>query len=340
MALMAWESASRQAATPLAEQPPQQANLISGNNFRGVDATGSQNVFQNNLIGTNGAGMNLGNADTGLYIAGDNNTVGGGVGLGNTIAFNRGKGLVVASGSGNVIFTNSIFSNSGRIAIDLNDDGVTANDTLDSDVGAKQTAELPIAWPRPSTTARALLFSASSIAPRILLSRSNSSLILRATHQATARARPFKAQLSSLTAADGNTVFSLTIPFAVPVGQVITATATTMLRTTPLSFSACKNVTAGTPLDIEWASASATSFDDGALIQWQTGMEVNNLGFNIYRDDGGKLSQVNSQLIAGSAFLVGPDIALRSGYSYQWWDAKIADCADCKSALTGLRTET
>jgi len=61
-------------------------------------------------------------------------------------------------------------------------------------------------------------------------------------------------------------------------------------------------------------------------------MEVNNLGFNIYRDDGGKLSQVNSQLIAGSAFLVGPDIALRSGYSYQWWDAKIADCADCKSA--------
>jgi len=35
-------------------------------------------------------------------------------------------------------------------------------------------------------------------------------------------------------------------------------------------------------------------------------------------------------------FLVSSDIALRSGYSYQWWDAKIPDCADCRVRLTGL----
>src|SRR5262249_49447638 len=52
---------------------------------------------------------------------------------------------------------------------------------------------------------------------------------------------------------------------------------------------------------------------------------VNNLGFNVYRDTGGKLVPVNQQLIAGSALQVGAEIELRSGHTYQWWDSQPAD---------------
>ena len=76
------------------------------------------------------------------------------------------------------------------------------------------------------------------------------------------------------------------------------------------------------PTSINLISFDATGYDDGVFISWQTGYEVNNLGFNIHRDDGGKLTPVNAQLIAGSALVVGQGVELRSGYSYKWWDSK------------------
>ena len=45
--------------------------------------------------------------------------------------------------------------------------------------------------------------------------------------------------------------------------------------------------------------------ENGVLLEWQTGREVNNLGFNLYRDDAGKRVKLNSQLLAGSAFRAG-----------------------------------
>lgn len=65
---------------------------------------------------------------------------------------------------------------------------------------------------------------------------------------------------------------------------------------------------------------TATGYDDGrVLLEWQTGYEVDNLGFNIYRDRGGKRTRINSQLIAGSALMVG-SAALTAGRSYRFWD--------------------
>lgn len=52
-------------------------------------------------------------------------------------------------------------------------------------------------------------------------------------------------------------------------------------------------------------------------------MEVDNLGFNLYRDEGGRLTLVNPQLLAGSALVVGP-VTLGAGRSYAWFD----DAAD------------
>lgn len=75
------------------------------------------------------------------------------------------------------------------------------------------------------------------------------------------------------------------------------------------------------PTEARLASFKATSYDDGKVyLQWQTGYEVNNLGFNVYRDQGGKRTLVTSQLIAGSALMVGASTALTAGQSYSVWD--------------------
>lgn len=68
------------------------------------------------------------------------------------------------------------------------------------------------------------------------------------------------------------------------------------------------------------ADMKATKYSDGVLLQWRTGMEIDNLGFNVYREEAGKRVRLNQQLLAGSALMIGPDTALRSGRPYAWTD--------------------
>ncbi|MFL6276342.1 MAG: C25 family cysteine peptidase [Blastocatellia bacterium] len=76
------------------------------------------------------------------------------------------------------------------------------------------------------------------------------------------------------------------------------------------------------PTAAQLSSFTANGTDTGrVLLAWQTGFEVDNLGFNLYRDDGGKRVRLNRQMLAGSALLAGPGINLRSGHSYSLWDA-------------------
>ncbi len=79
-------------------------------------------------------------------------------------------------------------------------------------------------------------------------------------------------------------------------------------------------VTQSSPTAITLMSFAATVYDDGVFIEWQTGFEADNLGFNLYSDEGGKLSRLNWQLLAGSALKFGQRVTLGSGYSYSWWD--------------------
>lgn len=107
-------------------------NVISGNNvgvhFTGPGTTG--NVVLGNFIGTDFQGIGpVRNSNEGVLFDGNasNNTLGGtAAGAGNTIAFNVSSGVVVASGTGNSILSNSIFSNV-RIGIDLVAPGDPAN---------------------------------------------------------------------------------------------------------------------------------------------------------------------------------------------------------------------
>lgn len=71
---------------------------------------------------------------------------------------------------------------------------------------------------------------------------------------------------------------------------------------------------------VDLVSLNATINENGqVLLQWKTGYEVNNLGFNIYREVAGKRARINPSLLAGSALLAGKT-ALTAGQSYTWLD--------------------
>ena len=112
-------------------------NVIGGNDSHGVSLTssGTMDTFiGENYIGTNESGEVLGNGGSGVHIA--NSSYNNFVEV-NTIANNTSDGVTVtstASGVGNTIWENSMHSNGG-LGIDLGDDGVTANDTGDTDSG-------------------------------------------------------------------------------------------------------------------------------------------------------------------------------------------------------------
>ncbi|MFY9611596.1 MAG: C25 family cysteine peptidase [Blastocatellia bacterium] len=93
---------------------------------------------------------------------------------------------------------------------------------------------------------------------------------------------------------------------------------------------------AAVPTAIELAGLKATGYDEGVSIEWETGYEVDNLGFNLYRDANGARTRVNPQMLAGSALMAGQGATLTAGKSYSWWDARTADCrlrnADCQNA--------
>ena len=75
------------------------------------------------------------------------------------------------------------------------------------------------------------------------------------------------------------------------------------------------------PTEVRLETIAVTAYNNGAYIEWHTGNEVNNLGFNIYREEDGKRVLVNRQIVAGSALLTGSGITLAAGRSYGWWDA-------------------
>ncbi|HEY2413676.1 MAG TPA: hypothetical protein VGI40_15610 [Pirellulaceae bacterium] len=128
-------------------------NVVAGANGPGislVDATG--NLIAGNFIGTDlSATVDLGNGGPsnagGIFVSSTGNTIGGtDGGAGNTIAFNRGPGVIVSGSTGAVsaaILGNHIFSNTKGLGIDLSGDGVTPNDLEDADNGPNKLQNFP-----------------------------------------------------------------------------------------------------------------------------------------------------------------------------------------------------
>lgn len=66
---------------------------------------------------------------------------------------------------------------------------------------------------------------------------------------------------------------------------------------------------------------TATQMSNGQVaLEWETGYEVDNIGFNIYRDHNGVRTRINKEIIAGSALTAGPTTTLTAGQSYSWTD--------------------
>lgn len=64
----------------------------------------------------------------------------------------------------------------------------------------------------------------------------------------------------------------------------------------------------------------AIDFKDQVSIQWQSGYELDNFGYNVYREVDGERIRLNPSLIAGSALQAGPGVAMHAGNSYAWRD--------------------
>ncbi|MEK6302328.1 MAG: C25 family cysteine peptidase [Acidobacteriota bacterium] len=91
------------------------------------------------------------------------------------------------------------------------------------------------------------------------------------------------------------------------------------------------------PTDVAMVKMKATRVDNRVLLEWQTGYEVRNLGFNIYREQKGTYTRINPEPVAGTALLFGPRVALRAGFAYAWWDRGIADCGLRIAECEGIR---
>jgi hypothetical protein len=211
-------------------------NVISGNGTNGlaiIAATG--NVAQGNLIGTDASGtLARGNGTNGVILRlGATSTLIGGPGAGNTIAFNGGAGVAVtdATTTSNAIRANTIFSNVG-LAIDLGNNGPTANDSGDVDAGPNGLQNYPT-----------ILAAASGSATRVVGSFAGAAgASLTLDFYAIAAADPSGAaggrwlgSVDVLTDATGQASFDAVLPSPTVAGEFVTATATAAGGTSELS---------------------------------------------------------------------------------------------------------
>jgi parallel beta-helix repeat protein len=122
-------------------------NLISGNWDNGIYIYASSNgqLIRGNRIGTDANGQALGNSGHGILIESASLNIIGGSEFyqRNRIAYNSLDGINIVSGLFNRSQRNVIFGNGG-LAIDLNDDGTTANDAGDMDDGANRSMNSPV----------------------------------------------------------------------------------------------------------------------------------------------------------------------------------------------------
>lgn len=129
-------------------------NLISANGLAGIhflDTNAHDNLVQGNLIGSDINGTkDLGNLSDGVQIKNAaKNAIGGTTsGAGNLIAFNKGNGVnifesMADTANADSLLSNAIFNNA-KLGIDLGNDGVTPNDSDDSDPGPNLLQNFPV----------------------------------------------------------------------------------------------------------------------------------------------------------------------------------------------------
>jgi hypothetical protein len=74
------------------------------------------------------------------------------------------------------------------------------------------------------------------------------------------------------------------------------------------------------PTAVKLASFTASERNGEVLLQWRTGYEARNLGYNLYREQDGQRVAITPSLVAGSALVAGRQTKLTAGSTYTWYD--------------------
>ena len=209
-------------------------NIISGNTVFGVfvEDNSPGNRIEGNLIGTDKNGGSLGNGFEGVAITSSGNT-------------------------GNRILSNSIYSNTG-FGIDLDNDGVTANDARDPDTGPNRLQNYPLITSAQTfgsfTSISGTLDSTPSVKRKIRRNGKVRTRVVRRSFTIQFFSSPdkdpsgfgegktFLGQVQVTTDLQGQASFSFAPNQVVPVGQFVTATATRMTTGDTSEFSEARIV--------------------------------------------------------------------------------------------------
>jgi CSLREA domain-containing protein len=228
-------------------------NVVSGN-AAGVDfyhVSGSSVL--GNRIGTtvNGTGT-LGNDQYGVHFESSSNTasnnkIGDGTAAGsNTIAFNGTDGVEIFSGLGNEVSRNSVFSNGG-LGIDLlilpsetsSTNVSNTNDPLDADSGANALQNKPILSSAKTSSLKTTIKGKLESIPA-----KSYTVEFYANPSNTNEGKKFIGETTFTTSVDGLQTFTFSPATKVPVGQTVTATATSATTHDTSEFSAPRTVAA------------------------------------------------------------------------------------------------
>jgi hypothetical protein len=180
-----------------------------------IDASSSGNTLTGNLIGTDHTGTASLPNPNGVVVIGSSNTIGGSAkGAANTIAFNTNDGVLVDTGTNNLISRNSIFS-SGNLGIELTNNGNNnqAPPTLTSVTAGKDQTVISGSLTSAANTTYTLEFFANTIANPSGFGEGQT--FLGAANVAN--------NANSSQVVDFTVTLSVAIP---PAEQVLTATAT------------------------------------------------------------------------------------------------------------------
>ena len=207
-------------------------NLISGNAGDGVEVhstTSVGNRIEGNWIGTDITGTApLPNGSDGVELESAVGNFIGGVspGAGNVIAFNTHDGVMAinADTANNSILRNSIHSN-GQRGIDLGNDGVTLNDFRDEDVGPNNLTNFPrMRSAIPDATSTTIVASMSGMANTVYSLDFYSNDLPDPTSYG--EGRTYLGTASGTSDEFGTGDVSVTVPFVLTPGTIVTSTAT------------------------------------------------------------------------------------------------------------------
>lgn len=231
-------------------------NLILRSSYYGIHVisnSNNENIIRNNDIVGNGAARRR-SQTSGIRLRDATNTTI----TGNIIRDNVGDGITINSNSnrlpannGNLISKNSIYNN-GDLGIDLDSgrfsrgNGVTDNDTGDSDTGANQLQNFPLVTNITSdgtnyTIEGSLNSTPSSNFEIEVYSNAvcNPNITGAAQTDDYGEGEKYHNTTTVTTDGTGNTTFSTTVAIADLAGNVITATATSPTSNNTSEFSQC-----------------------------------------------------------------------------------------------------